>query len=183
VLLDALRARGTLDALPDGSLGRAYREYCAREGLHPEGFVEVGEAGSLAIDDPLLRYVSHRSRDSHDVWHVVCGYRTDMAGEAAILGFTYAQTRSPGLLLLFFGGILHSFAVGGEQGKTMRRMAWFGLRSGRRAEPLAAAPWEEWFAKPLAEVRAQLGIDQLPDYAPVYNTARASHDGNEGLAS
>jgi ubiquinone biosynthesis protein COQ4 len=183
VLLDALRARGTLDALPDGSLGHAYREYCAREGLHPEAFVEVGEAGSLPIDDPLLRYVSHRSRDSHDVWHVVCGYRTDMAGESAILGFSYAQTRSPGLLLLLFGGILHSFAVGGEQGKTMRRMAWFGWQSGRRAEPLAAAPWEEWLPKPIAEVRAELGITQLPDYAPVYNTASAPRERSEGLPS
>lgn len=168
-LLDALRARDALDELPEGSLGRAYRNFCAREGLNPDVFVEIGEAGSLPIDDPLLRYVSHRSRDSHDVWHVVSGFRTDMAGESGILGFTFAQTRSPGLLLLFIGGILHSFAVGGESGKTMRRTAWFGLRSGRRAEPLHAAPWEEWLARPIAEVRAELGITELPDYVPVYD--------------
>jgi ubiquinone biosynthesis protein COQ4 len=170
VLLDALRARDALDALPEGSLGRAYREFCTREGLNPDTFVQIGEAGSLLpIDDPLLRFASHRSRDSHDVWHVVSGFRTDMAGEAGILGFTFAQTRSPGLLLLFIGGLLHSFTVGGEPGQTMRRMAWFGLRSGTRAEPLAAAPWEEWLSKPIADVRAELRITELPEYAPVYS--------------
>lgn len=165
VLLEALRARDALDALPDGSLGRAYREFCAREGLHPEAFVQIGEAGSMPVDDPLLRYAAHRSRDSHDVWHVVAGFRTDIAGEAGILGFTFAQTRSPGLLLLLIGGILHSIALGGERGRTMRRMTWVGLQNGRRAEPLAAAPWEAWLARPIADVRAELGITELPKYA------------------
>jgi ubiquinone biosynthesis protein Coq4 len=97
---------------------------------------------------------------------VVCGYQADLAGEAAILGFTLAQTRSPGLLLLFVGALLHSFMVNQNHGKTMRRLAWFGLRSGVRARPLAAVPWEEWLGKSLDEVRAALGIVEVPTYEP-----------------
>lgn len=169
-LLDLLRQRSMLERLPDGSLGRAYRDYCEREGLDPESFVRVGQAGSQADahDDELVRYAAHRSRDSHDVWHVVCGYRTDLAGEAGILGFTLAQTRSPGLLLLFIGGLLQSLLMGRKDGATMRRLAWRGLRGGLRAQPLSAAPWEAWLARSLDDVRAELGITDVPCYEPAY---------------
>lgn len=169
-LLDVLRQRGWLEALPAGSLGRAYREYCERERLDPESFVVVGQAGSEAdgIADELVRYAAHRHRDSHDVWHVVTGYHTDLAGEAGILGFTLAQTRSPGLLLLFVGGLLHSLALGRRRGATMRHLAWRGLWSGLRAQPLSAAPWEAWLARSLDEVRAELGITDIPSYEPAY---------------
>ena len=91
----------------------------------------------------MVRYAAHRFRDSHDIWHVVCGFRSDLAGEAGILAFYSAQTRSPGLFVLLLGALLHSLIVGRQQGKTMRHLAWIGWRSGTRAMPLAAAPWEE----------------------------------------
>lgn len=176
MLLDALRQLRSLEALPEGSLGRAYRDYCAREGLDPDRFVEVGEAGSQvdALEDSLVRYAAHRHRDSHDLWHVVCGYRTDLAGEAGILGFTLAQTRSPGLLLLFCGGLLQSVLVGRRHGATMRRLALEGVKRGLRAQPLSAAPWEAWLARPLAEVRAELGVVAVARYEPAYAAQRAT---------
>jgi ubiquinone biosynthesis protein COQ4 len=172
VLLDVLRDRTALEALPEGSLGREYRKFCVREGLEPDAFVEVGEAGSQAIADPLVRYAAHRFRDSHDVWHVVCGYRTDLAGEAAILAFYSAQTQSPGMYLLLLGAMLHSVVVGRSAGKTMRRLASVGWRRGLRARPLAAAPWEKWLARPIADVRAELGIADVPEYEPAYGPPR-----------
>src|SRR5262245_25644593 len=68
VLLQALRQRRELEALPEGSLGRAYRAHCVREGIDPEQFVRVGEAGSRAdaLESDLVRYAAHRARDSHD---------------------------------------------------------------------------------------------------------------------
>jgi len=176
VLLDALRelAKLDVDALPQGSLGLAYRRYCEREGLDPDSFVAVGRAGSQAdaLEDELVRYAAFRHRDSHDLWHVVCGYRTDMAGEAGVLGFTLAQTRSPGLVLLFIGALLQSLLIGRRHGATMRRLAFRGLRSGVRARALSAAPWEAWLTRSLAEVRAELGIVDIPDYEPAYARPR-----------
>jgi ubiquinone biosynthesis protein COQ4 len=174
VLLHALQRRRELEALPDGSLGRAYHAHCVREGIAPEQFVRVGKAGSQAdaLDNDLVRYAAHRARDSHDLWHVVCGFRSDLAGEAGILGFTLAQTRSPGLALLFLGGLAHSWLVGSERGRTMRRLAWRGLRSGLKALPLAAAPWEDWLSRPLEQVRADLQIDDVPSYEPAYAEAQ-----------
>jgi ubiquinone biosynthesis protein COQ4 len=169
-LLDRLRDTAALDALPEGSLGRAYRAWCRSEGIHPDGFVAIGEAGSeaRAIEDEQVRYAAYRHRDSHDLWHVVYGCRADLIGEAAILGFTLGQTRSPGMLILLIAGLMHSFSIGWKQGACMRRLAWRGLQSGRRALPLAPVPWEEWLARPLAEVRAELGITDVPSYTPTY---------------
>jgi ubiquinone biosynthesis protein COQ4 len=169
-LLDALRDREALDALPAGSLGRAYREFCRNEGKHPDGFVEVGEAGSQAhgIADEELRYAAFRHRDSHDLWHVVYGCRTDLLGEAAVLGFVLGQTRSPAMAVLLIGGLMHSFTIGWRQGASMRRLALQGLKHGVRARPLAPVPWEEWLGRPLADVRAELGITEVPSYTPTY---------------
>jgi ubiquinone biosynthesis protein COQ4 len=169
-LLHWLRDTAALDALPEGSLGRAYRAWCASEGIHPDGFVAIGEAGSEArsIPDELVRYAAYRHRDSHDLWHVVYGCRADLLGEAAILGFTLGQTRSPGMAVLLVGGLLHSFTIGWKQGATMRRLAWRGLQDGMRARPLAPVPWEAWLARPLSEVRAELGITNVPSYTPTY---------------
>jgi ubiquinone biosynthesis protein COQ4 len=169
-LLNLLRDTALLDAMPEGSLGRAYRAWCESEGIHPDGFVAIGEAGSEAhaIADEQVRYAAYRHRDSHDLWHVVYGCRADLIGEAAILGFTLGQTRSPGMLILLIGGLMHSFTIGWKQGSCMRRLAWRGLLSGRRALPLAPVPWEEWLARPLADVRAELGITDVPSYTPSY---------------
>jgi ubiquinone biosynthesis protein COQ4 len=173
-LLDTLRDRATLDALPPGSLGRAYRAFCESEGLAPEGFVQIGESGSCAgaLENELERYAARRHRDSHDLWHVVYGCRTDLIGEAGILGFTAAQTCSPGLALLWVGGLLHSFAIEWKQGVAMRRFAFLGLLRGLQAEPLAGVPWESWLARPLAEVRAELNVNAAPSYLPSYHVSK-----------
>jgi ubiquinone biosynthesis protein COQ4 len=170
VLLDVLRDIASLDALPEGSVGHAYRAFCRSENIHPDGFVEIGEAGSDAdrIEEADVRYAALRHRDSHDLWHVVYGCRADLLGEAAILGFTLGQTRSPGMLILLIGGLMHSFSIGLKQGASMRRLAWRGLKHGMRARKLAPVPWEEWLARPLADVRAELGITEVPSYTPTY---------------
>lgn len=169
-LLNLLRDTAMLDALPEGSVGRAYRAFCKSEGIGPDGFVQVGEAGSEAdrLEDEQVRYAALRHRDSHDLWHVVYGCRADLLGEAAILGFTLGQTRSPGMAILLIGGLMHSFSIGWKQGACMRRLAWRGLRHGLSARPLAPVPWEEWLARPLADVRAELGITEVPSYTPTY---------------
>src|SRR5688572_11493175 len=76
-LLAALRDRDALLAMPEGSLGRAYAAFCDREGIAPGGLVEASEASDADIS-PELRWFADRMRDSHDLWHVVTGFRTDL---------------------------------------------------------------------------------------------------------
>src|SRR5687767_4124801 len=77
-ILAALSDRASLEAMPEGSLGRAYLAFCEREGISPGGLVEASELEERDKLDPDFRYMADRMRDSHDLWHVVTGYRTDL---------------------------------------------------------------------------------------------------------
>jgi hypothetical protein len=55
-----------------------------------------------------------------------------------------------------------------------RKVIIGGLLRGRRAAWLPAAAWESLLARPLEEVRRELGLTDPPSYDPVYSTdARA----------
>jgi len=163
-LLKTLRDRAALEALPPGSLGRAYAEFVHAERLSADGLVEASvEGGRTAADDPERRLVGERLRDMHDLWHVVTGYGRDLVGEAALLAFTYAQTRNPGI------GFIVAVAWWRAQGEArpLRGLLRDAYRRGRAAAWLPAADWEALLARPLTEVRRELGVGAPAPYAPL----------------
>jgi ubiquinone biosynthesis protein COQ4 len=161
-LAAVLSDRAALAALPDGSLGRAYLAFVEQQGISPEGIVAASEIGGARPKDldPDMVYVGDRMRDAHDLWHVVTGYGTDLVGEAALLAFSYAQTKNPGVLLVVLLGALR-FA------KEQRDVMWDGYKRGARVAWLPAVEWETLLSRPLEQVRRQLEIDSLPAYTPV----------------
>lgn len=162
-----LRDRAALRALPAGSVGRAYLELVEREGITPEGIQEASELGGQRPPEELDEdscYLRDRMRDTHDLWHVVTGYGPDLLGEAALLAFTYAQTKNPGVLLVVMLGV--SKANGAD-----RRIMLDGYRRGRSAAWLPAAPWESLLPRPLDEVRLELGVGTPVAYEPVTSAA------------
>ncbi len=169
-LLSALRDRAALEALPEGSLGRAYLAFCDREGITPGGLVEASDAVPMApglTEDE--RWFIDRMRDSHDLWHVLTGFRTDLGGELSVLTFSLAQTWGPGLTLLVAGGLMETYKSG-EIGAYARKLVRHAWRVGRSANWFPLAPWEEWLARPLDEVRVEMGVLSIPVYTPVYVT-------------
>ncbi len=167
-LLAALRDRAALEKLPEGSLGRAYLAFCDREGITPGGLVEASDAVPMApglTEDQ--RWFIDRMRDSHDLWHVMTGYRTDLGGELSVLAFSLAQTWGPGLSLLVLGGLIETYKSG-EIGAYARKLVGHAWRVGRSAKWFPLAPWEEWLARPLDEVRVEMGVLSIPVYTPVY---------------
>ena len=107
-------------------------------------------------------------RDSHDLWHVFAGCRTDLAGELAVLTFTAAQTGNFGVGLLAMAGFVKSFTLPEELGHRGRALVKGAWRRGRAADFLPVAPWEQLLARPLDEVRAELGVEPMPTYEPMY---------------
>src|SRR5262249_2090987 len=110
-LLAALSDRTALRALPDGSLGRAYLAFMESGDLTADGLVEADATAAQRSPQPLQldpdrQYVGDRTRDMHDLWHVLTGYGMDEAGEAANLAFTFGQIPSLG-----FGLIVGAAAV------------------------------------------------------------------------
>jgi ubiquinone biosynthesis protein COQ4 len=165
-IAETLADRAALRALPEGSLGRAYLAFVEAQGITPEGIVsasEVGGARPADLDDAMV-FAGDRMRDTHDLWHVVTGYGTDLVGEAALLAFSYAQTQNPGVLLVV---LLGAVRFAGEQ----RSVMWQGYKRGAASAWLPAVEWESLLARPLDEVRRELRVGALPVYEPVTSEA------------
>lgn len=161
-VIERLVDRASLAKLPDGSLGRKYLEFLDSEGITAEGLKKASIAGRNAnrhaTDDEA--FLKDRMRDTHDLWHVVTGYKGDLIGEASLLAFIFAQTRNPGI-----GFIAGAALVRGNEPK-VRALILRGFLRGARAVWLPPVKWEKLLALPLDEVRRQLRIGSPPDYVP-----------------
>ncbi len=161
-----------LKDLPEGTLGRTYYEFMAEENLTADGLIKASE-----IDRSIERerneeqeWFGGRIRDQHDLWHVVAGYGRDPLGELALLGFSYAQTRTLGFAFIAVMGSI--FARKNHPDIPVAKAVWQGFVNGQRAKWLAATPWEEMLDKPLEEVRRFLRVNK----PTVYNEILAIPD-------
>lgn len=160
-LIEKLSDRDALRALPPASLGRAYLAFMERENLSADGLVDASraaegeEAAVSPSENDAFAHYAERLRDAHDLWHVVSGYGRDGLGELCLLGFTFAQTRNPGIGLICLAGA-NQYAR--QLGFDVVRALLFGYQSGRAAAWLPAADWERLLPVPLDAVRDELKI-------------------------
>jgi len=162
-LYDLLSDIGRLGAMPEGSLGRAIHEFYTVEELSAAGLrgaseEAAGKDGFFAGDDDRARF-ARRLRELHDVFHVLTGYGRDMRGEIACLAFTFSQTRNTGIGYVALR-VLRGAGWRSEMGRVIRQA--FGR--GRRADWLIDQDWEALFARPLDELREELGVGPAPEY-------------------
>src|SRR5690606_13769714 len=75
-----------LRSLPEGSFGRAYARFLDGNGLHPFVVTELTEPEVLHRNLHWARYAV-----VHDMFHVLLGAGSDLAGEAKVYAFTLAQ--------------------------------------------------------------------------------------------
>jgi len=95
-----------LRKLPANSLGQAYVRFMEKEGLTAAGLVaeyaRYGEAQEQPVD--LTEWYGNRSRDTHDLFHVLTGYGRDALGEDCLLAFSHSQDPSMGMIFIAYGG-------------------------------------------------------------------------------
>jgi ubiquinone biosynthesis protein Coq4 len=143
----------TLRALAPGTLGREFAEHMIANQLDP------ADIPTLPVSDEL-DYVRAHLYETHDVWHVVTGFATDVRGELGLQAFYFAQL--PGMLptailtAAFMNTLLRHF----EEREARMHEIVRGYLLGRRARPLFGVGWAELWSTPLDEVRARLGIDR-----------------------
>ncbi|MGI9328531.1 MAG: Coq4 family protein [Pseudomonadales bacterium] len=167
-LLDHLRDRDALRALPADSLGRAYLRFVESEDLSADGLVEASEQNHH-FADPQVQQYAERLRDMHDLWHVVTQYGRDSFGEVCLLAFTYAQTRNRGIGVIALVGGYKTYQ---EMGRGVWRAVLRGYRDGRRAAWLPAADWERLLRLPLEQVRKDLNIASPTPYQAMWANAQ-----------
>lgn len=168
-LLEVLVDRERLRAMPEGSLAHAYLAFVEREGITADGLVAASEARQ-PLPDPDEEYVRCWLRDSHDLWHTVLGYHGDLVGEAAVLAFTWAQTLNVGVAIIASTAWfqLRRFAPADAHAPEVIR---HGLVRGKRATWFIGQDWIALLGRPLAEVRARLGVADEVDYRVIRATS------------
>ena len=164
-LADRLRDTAWLERLPADSLGAAYLAFLRRNGFTPDGLVETSQVGAQPVEQRHpYAWFGRRTRDAHDLWHVLTGYETDGLGEASLVAFSYAQTRGMGWLLIAIGAWLRAQRLGG---RAQARAIVEGWRIGRRAAWLQGEDYDRLLAEPLESARRRLRIARPDRYFAV----------------
>jgi ubiquinone biosynthesis protein COQ4 len=162
-IVQRLADRTALRRLPVASLAHAYLSFVESEGISPEGLRDASAQGEICRDasPPEVAFMQRRMRDTHDLWHAVLGYRGDVLGEAAILAFTFAQTRNLAIGVLVLLGLVKLSS--GEA----RALIVEAFVRGLRAAWFPAQPWEGLLPLPIDEVRRRLRVGAPPAYEAV----------------
>jgi ubiquinone biosynthesis protein COQ4 len=167
-LAATLSTSSALASHPPGSLGRALHDAMSVPGGIP-GYMLAGLIYRDGFFDSYdmpddVRYAIERTRCLHDLFHVLTGYGTDLAGEGMLIyfqnayrqaiGFTRAAISAQGLGPLLF---LRP-RVGQQRWRTLLREAYArGTAARERLSPMFVY-WEELLPRPLDDVREELGI-------------------------
>ena len=161
-----------LDQFADGTVGAAYREFMRGEGLSAEGLAMQSREVRKEIEAKnLYAWYARRMRDVHDIWHVLTGYETDALGEACVVSFSHAQTKSLGFAFIGFGAAQEIRRE--ARSVPARRAVLEAWRNGKTAEWLPAQDYEALFAEPLDQARKRLKIRRPALYQSVPAEVRA----------
>lgn len=147
-----------VDGFADGTVGAAYRTFLRSTGYSAQGLVEVSRSddGFRESAHPYA-WFGRRVRDTHDIWHVLTGYRAnDPLGELCLVGFSYAQTRGLGWALIALGGSFRALCTPGARWQV--RAMWEGYRRGKAAGWLPGEDYDALLNEPLADARRRLGL-------------------------
>jgi len=172
-LPEILDDHGSLRETPKGSLAHAYCDFMESEGLSAAGLVaEADKLGRPKYPD-LVQWFADRSRDTHDLFHVLTGYGRDALGEQCVLLFTHGQSPTQGHLLIGYAGAAN-----------IRKMTWGSKapvmgavrqakRTGRGAPKLIEQPIRELLKQPLDVVREALNIPEPTLYRECHRIWRS----------
>ncbi|HEX7667500.1 MAG TPA: Coq4 family protein [Polyangiaceae bacterium] len=152
-----------LQKLPVGTLGREFADHMIANGLDPAAIpVPDHHAGDV-------RYIKTHMRETHDVWHVVTGFHTDVAGEIGLQAFYLAQLPSRLSAVLISMAFLHLATKNIAARDAIMTETMRGWALGKKAKPFFGFDWAAHWDVPLTEVRAMLGVDtalhatEIPD--------------------
>lgn len=147
------------EALPEGTVGRAYVAFMKREGLTAAGLVEESEkmfSKRERFEDDLEFY-GCRLRDIHDLYHVLSGYGRDQLGEVCVLAFSNAHIGGMGSRFISFMGArdLSKFTPNLNLVKAAHKEA---KASGRASLSLVCEDIVALMHEPLVDARARMNI-------------------------
>lgn len=140
-----------LHRLPPETLGYLYAEHMLSNQLKPL-------QADLVTNDHQF-FAAHMT-ETHDVWHVITGNKTDILGEIQLEAFYVAQLEASRFwLALLAKNLMKSVVYDIEAATDYMTAITNGWLMGRKAEPLFGINWSTMWAKPLEQIRTSLNID------------------------
>lgn len=139
-----------LSELPRGTLGNTYASVMKALGYDPN-FYRIRE---IKNDEDWL---AMRLRKTHDIRHIVTGFGPT-GGELGVLALLGVQIGYPVCLFLQITSMAAALKLKPEELEAMTHQVARGMSMGLEAKPLVSPRWEEWWDKPLAQVRQELNI-------------------------
>lgn len=144
-----------------GTLGYSYRQFMIANGLKPD-FVPTVQG----IDESGI--FSRRMSQTHDLWHVVTGYKTDLLGEFCNAGFYMGQFHAHGgedahvLMRLSATLVAAASLYAALFDLVLCRKALAGVvegwHKGQQAKPLFDVRWEQMWDRPLNDICDELDV-------------------------
>jgi ubiquinone biosynthesis protein Coq4 len=140
------------ESLPENSLGKAYIEFLQKNHLKPLRFsnryLDLMKQHKLAI-----LYTS-----VHDIFHVLTGFDTSLAGEAGVWSFVAAQNISPQAETAAKAAKFIYPLISPFQRKRILAACEEGSRNGKAAQCLLKVDFKQEFSRSLIEVRSRYGV-------------------------
>jgi ubiquinone biosynthesis protein COQ4 len=141
-----------LSQYPQGSFGWEYAHHMKASQLKP--FNISPEHEDIAKRNVFaLRYVV-----IHDILHVLLGFDTSYAGEIGVLAFAAEQNYSPSLKIGLKIAKVFAPIIFPTQAKAIFANIRKGQELGKKATFLLGVRFEEYWERPLSEVKAEFGL-------------------------
>jgi len=149
-----------LQCLSPTTFGYAYAEHMLGNGLKPINMQANGNS---------CNYVITHLTETHDIWHVITGCDTSMAGEIQLQAFVAAQLKFSRFSLVMLAKNLVKTAIHAIDLAEQRldAIAW-GWTMGKQARPLFGVQWNTLWNMPLEQLQSQFNI------LPCHDSTRSS---------
>ncbi len=139
-----------LHRLPEQTLGYQYADHIVRNAIAPV---------HLPVAESEHSYLLTHIVETHDIWHVVTGFDTSMAGEIALQTFVAAQLHASRFSLAMLAKNLLKTAIEeielAEQRLDALTEGWI---AGKQAACLVGIEWNLLWETPLNQLRIQLNL-------------------------
>ena len=146
-----------------GTVGAAYNHVLESTGYSADGLAEVSKINREEDMPHPYAWFGRRVRDTHDIWHVMTGYKADESlGEAALVAFSYAQVGGLGWAFIAAAASLKSRKATG--GNLFVKAVWEGYRRGKKAKWISGEDYERLMHEPLDMARQRLGLGEPVAY-------------------
>lgn len=150
-----------LRKLPEGTLGRTFVTQMEAWGLNPKAPYHT-----LPDTTDIAKFKVHMEQ-THDLWHILTGFGVDVKGEIGLQAFYIAQLWTPLSFALVSVGFLHMLFFKLNEGQQLLSEVARGWWLGKQSKPLFGVDWNQYWHKPLAEVRREFNLQTEQSHSTV----------------